>query len=117
MEQELYNKYMLGAGRSVAEQRSLMLAVRSQEKKIHDQTPIIAYINMMVELTSILDIVRKSVNGSSYRLERSRIGQFLTSARIARFMALLFERQREHGRILDAGNGKLGTAPVFKDFL
>ena len=49
---------------------------------------------MMVELTSILDIVRKSVNGSSCRLERSRIGQFLTSARIARFMASLFERQR-----------------------
>jgi len=60
---------------------------------------------MMVELTSILDIVRKSVNGSSCRLERSRIGQFLTSARIARFMASLFERQREHVRILDAGAG------------
>ena len=59
----------------------------------------------MVELTSILDIVRKSVNGSSCRLERSRIGQFLTSARIARFMASLFERQREHVRILDAGAG------------
>ena len=60
---------------------------------------------MTVELTSILDIVRKSVNGSSCRLERSRIGQFLTSARIARFMASLFERQREHVRILDAGAG------------
>ena len=60
---------------------------------------------MTVELTNILDRVRNSVNGSSCRLERSKIGQFLTTARIARFMASLFERQREHVRILDAGAG------------
>ena len=60
---------------------------------------------MTVELTSILDRVRNSVNGSSCRLERSRIGQFLTTARIARFMASLFEHQRKHVRILDAGAG------------
>ncbi|MDG5997145.1 MAG: SAM-dependent methyltransferase [Candidatus Brocadia sp.] len=63
---------------------------------------------MTVELTNILDSVRNSVNGSSCRLERSRIGQFLTPARIALFMASLFEREREHVRILDAGAG-LGT--------
>ncbi len=60
---------------------------------------------MMIELTNTLDIVRKSVNGSSCRLERSMIGQFLTPGRIARFMASLFERKREHVRILDAGAG------------
>ncbi len=60
---------------------------------------------MMIEITNTLDIVRKSVNGSSCRLERSKIGQFLTPAKIARFMASLFERQREHVRILDAGAG------------
>lgn len=60
---------------------------------------------MMMEITNTLDIVRKSVNGSSCRLERSKIGQFLTPAKIARFMASLFERQREHVRILDAGAG------------
>lgn len=60
---------------------------------------------MMIEITNTLDIVRKSVNGSSCRLERSKIGQFLTPAKIAQFMASLFEWQREHVRILDAGAG------------
>ena len=60
---------------------------------------------MMLELTNPIDIIRTSANGSSSRLERSRIGQFLTPAAIARYMASLFERQREHVRILDAGAG------------
>ncbi|MDO8722453.1 MAG: Eco57I restriction-modification methylase domain-containing protein [Syntrophales bacterium] len=60
---------------------------------------------MMPELTNPIDIIRTSANGSNSRLERSRIGQFLTPAAIARYMASLFERQREHVRILDAGAG------------
>jgi adenine-specific DNA-methyltransferase len=59
---------------------------------------------MTLELKT-LDIIRKYWNGSSSRRERSRIGQFLTPAEIARFMASLFERERGNVRILDAGAG------------
>lgn len=94
-----------GINTDAASPRQLYQALGHREEEIHDQTPIIVYIIMMVELTNILDRVRSSVNGSSCRLERSKIGQFLTTARIARFMASLFARQREHVRILDAGAG------------
>jgi len=53
----------------------------------------------------MLDHVRKSLNGSTCRHERSRIGQFLTPVTIARFMASLFEREIMNVRILDAGAG------------
>jgi len=50
--------------------------------------------------------MRRSYNGQTNRSERSGIGQFLTPAAIARFMASLFEEnRREHVRILDAGAG------------
>ena len=59
----------------------------------------------IAEVVDSLDAIRVSLNGSTCRLERSRIGQFLTPIRIARFMASLFERRVEHARILDAGAG------------
>lgn len=60
---------------------------------------------MRTDISATLDVVRKSFNSSSCRSERSQIGQFLTPAKIARFMAGLFEREVEHVRILDAGAG------------
>lgn len=59
----------------------------------------------MIDLTTPLDIVRKSFNGSSCRDERAQIGQFLTPAKIARFMASLFHEDIKHVRMLDAGAG------------
>jgi hypothetical protein len=52
----------------------------------------------IAEVVDSLDAIRVSLNGSACRLERSRIGQFLTPIRIARFMASLFERRVEHAR-------------------
>lgn len=71
---------------------------------------------MTVELSNQMDVARKSLNSHSSRQERSKIGQFLTPARIARFMASLFVREREDVRILDAGAGAgvLFTACVEK---
>lgn len=60
---------------------------------------------MTLALSNTLDVVRKTVNGTTCRKERSNIGQFLTPAGIARFMASLFVREVEHVRILDAGAG------------
>ncbi|MBI5181779.1 MAG: Eco57I restriction-modification methylase domain-containing protein [Nitrospirae bacterium] len=60
---------------------------------------------MTVELSNTLDIVRKSLNGSTCRRERSRIGQFFTPAMIARYMASLFERVVPNVRLLDPGAG------------
>jgi len=60
---------------------------------------------MAIDLTNRLDVVRKSLNCSTCRLQRSSIGQFLTSAKIARFMASLFQHERGSVRILDAGAG------------
>jgi len=60
---------------------------------------------MAVELSKTLDVVRKTLNNDSSRSERSMIGQFLTPAKTGRFMASLFERNREDVSILDAGAG------------
>ena len=60
---------------------------------------------MKVELSNQMDIVRESLNSRSSRQERSIIGQFLTPAKIARFMASLFVQDRKDVRILDAGAG------------
>lgn len=60
---------------------------------------------MKVQILNTLDHVRKSLNGSTCRRERSSIGQFLTPVTIARFMASLLECERENVRILDAGAG------------
>jgi adenine-specific DNA-methyltransferase len=56
-------------------------------------------------LSSTLDAIRSLLNGRSCRDDRSKIGQFLTPASIAEFMASLFEGERENVRILDAGAG------------
>lgn len=61
--------------------------------------------NTSVELTNPLDIIRNSLNGTIRRQERSKVGQFLTPATIARFMASLFEMERPDVRILDPGAG------------
>ena len=60
---------------------------------------------MTDQFLNTLDDVRKVLNGSTSRHERSNIGQFLTPVTIARFMASLFEGERENVRILDAGAG------------
>jgi adenine-specific DNA-methyltransferase len=51
------------------------------------------------------DRVRQTFNGSYSRIERSKIGQFLTPAKVAQFMASLFKQDCENVRILDAGAG------------
>lgn len=60
---------------------------------------------MTVELSNTMDIVRKSLNGTTSRRERSKIGQFFTPAMIARNMASLFEQAGSEVRILDPGAG------------
>ncbi len=45
---------------------------------------------MTLELINKLDLFRRSLNGNSCRIERSKIGQFLTPTLIAQFMASLF---------------------------
>jgi adenine-specific DNA-methyltransferase len=60
---------------------------------------------MVTEITSQLDHVRRRVSKNHQRRERSRIGQFLTPAPIAHFMAGLFQRDVADVRILDAGAG------------
>lgn len=65
-------------------------------------------------VSSCLDEVRKAFSRTTSRVDRSAIGQFLTPAPIARFMASLFERNVSTVRILDpgAGSGALFAALV-----
>lgn len=60
---------------------------------------------MTPEPLSMLDHVRKSVNSETKRTDRAEIGQFLTPAVIARFMASMFETKGREIRILDPGAG------------
>ena len=60
---------------------------------------------MMVQLSNTLDVVRKSLNGTTSRKERSKLGQFFTPAKIARYMASLFQQERREVRIIDTGAG------------
>lgn len=60
---------------------------------------------MATEMISQLDQIAQKLNRRHKRCERSRIGQFLTPAPIARFMARLFERDVQDVRLLDAGAG------------
>jgi len=60
---------------------------------------------MTMALATTMDIVRKSLNGSICRNERSKIGQFFTPANIARYMASLFEHVGAEVRLLDPGAG------------
>jgi len=61
-----------------------------------------------------LESSRRVVNTTTSRKTRAEIGQFITPAPIAFFMAALFERPCENARILDAGagTGALFTALV-----
>jgi adenine-specific DNA-methyltransferase len=63
---------------------------------------------------SCIDTARKAFSRATSRADRSAIGQFLTPAPIARFMASLFERSVPTARILDpgAGSGSLFAALV-----
>jgi adenine-specific DNA-methyltransferase len=54
---------------------------------------------------SCIDKVQKAFSRATSRAERSAIGQFLTPAPIAKFMASLFERNVAAARILDPGAG------------
>ena len=60
---------------------------------------------MMPELANTLDTIRTSLNGTTDRRDRSKIGQFFTPAKIARFMASLFNKGEGDVRILDPGAG------------
>jgi len=60
---------------------------------------------MTLKSLSILDHIRKSVNSETNRTDRSIIGQFLTPAVIAHFMASMFETKGREIRILDPGAG------------
>lgn len=61
--------------------------------------------NMIIEHFHRLDHVRKSFNRVTSRSDRSQIGQFLTPAAIAMFMASMFETGLQEVRILDPGAG------------
>lgn len=69
---------------------------------------------MTLELSTTLDIVRSSLNNSTCRNERSKIGQFFTPAKIARYMASLFEQIGTEVRILDPG---AGTGVLFATYV
>ncbi len=66
------------------------------------------------DILSCLEKVQETFSQTVSRAERSAIGQFLTPAPIARFMAALFERHVPVARILDpgAGTGSLLAALV-----
>jgi adenine-specific DNA-methyltransferase len=67
--------------------------------------PLPENYDMMFEPLSMLDHIRKSVNSATNRTDRSIIGQFLTPAVIAHFMASMFETKEREIRILDPGAG------------
>ncbi|MFH2045239.1 MAG: Eco57I restriction-modification methylase domain-containing protein [Pseudomonadota bacterium] len=60
---------------------------------------------MIFKSLHTLDHVRESFNGATSRTDRSKIGQFLTPASIAKFMASMFESRSLQVRILDPGAG------------
>ena len=60
---------------------------------------------MALESLNMLDHVRQSFNAVTSRIDRSRIGQFLTPASIAYFMSSLFETKTKEVIILDPGAG------------
>ncbi len=66
------------------------------------------------DILSCIDKVQRAFSRATSRAERSAIGQFLTPAPIARFMASLFERNVGVVRILDpgAGTGSLFAALI-----
>jgi len=57
------------------------------------------------QLDASVEALRTRFSDASSRESRSEIGQFLTPACIAQFMASLFDRHVEHVRILDPGTG------------
>jgi adenine-specific DNA-methyltransferase len=59
----------------------------------------------MIESSHMLENVRKAFNGTSSRIARSEIGQFLTPASTAQFMSSMFEEGPQYVRILDPGAG------------
>jgi len=59
-----------------------------------------------------LDHIRQSFNGSTDRMARAGIGQFLTPAAIAQFMASMFEGGPGHVRLLDPGAGLFSAVPL-----
>jgi len=58
-----------------------------------------------VDILSCIDKTQRAFSRATSRAERSAIGQFLTPAPIAKFMASLFERSVAVARILDPGAG------------
>ena len=66
------------------------------------------------DILSCIDKARRAFSVATSRADRSAIGQFLTPAPIARFMASLFETNVPVARILDpgAGSGSLFAALI-----
>ncbi len=62
-------------------------------------------MKMTADLIDTLDLVRESLNSNGSRSDRSKIGQFLTPAKTAAFMASLFSWGKGEVRILDPGAG------------
>lgn len=60
---------------------------------------------MITESLHVLDHDRKSFNRATSRTDRFQIGQFLTPAAIAQFMASMFGNDLQEVRILDPGAG------------
>jgi len=69
-------------------------------------------IRAEADILSCIEKAQKAFSKAASRADRSEIGQFLTPAPIARFMASLFERSVPIARILDpgAGSGSLFAA-------
>ncbi len=64
-----------------------------------------AVVSTGVDFLSPIEKARRTFSKAVSRAERSAIGQFLTPAPIARYMASLFERNTGSVRILDPGAG------------
>lgn len=69
---------------------------------------------MISESLHAFDNIRQTFNDETPRTERSLIGQFLTPATIAHFMASMFESTKGDVRILDPG---AGTGVLFSAYI
>jgi len=71
----------------------------------------------MVEGTALIavDRVRQAANGALLPERKSELGQFMTPAPIAQFMAALFTERPEFVRLLDAGAGVGSLTAAFMD--
>jgi adenine-specific DNA-methyltransferase len=98
-------------------ERQLLCGLMAKDKKIDNEGMARTCGPVLCEerdILSCIDRVQRAFSRATSRADRSAIGQFLTPAPIARFMASLFERSDGAARILDpgAGTGTLFAALV-----